>query len=565
MSFSAVRFIQCAVIIATCAAPASAAGGIPLMKDFADAQTAGPHTQPLDLKLYQQVLYVGSAAGAGAGDADGSKQRPYPQLQAALDHAANTAPDARCAILVSAGTYEVVDLQMKQHVDLFGGFDSSWQRDILKNQTILDARQHGVVIRGADQATLDGFEITGGRSDRAGGAIVCEHSSPTISNNILRGNATHKPADFRMDMIHQRGADGGAIAVTFDARPIIRNNLICQNTTGIGNGGGIFVWNHCAPQILGNVIIDNHTGLEGREYHEGSRSSNGGGIAVSLDCAPVITGNVIAMNTTVDNSDGGGIYLEYDANAQIRGNWIVGNFGQDDGGGMYIMKNSQPVVERNIFAGNANTSGGSGAIRLSKEGRLLASHNLIVANPNDSMDVVSSWMQVKYNTFVDSGMLGIIFENRSPHYASSEIIGNLFAGKVKAAALIKPGVPHPPIITGNVVAAGAEPLGEGNSVGDPNFIDDSLRLGQSSGKYDPALAATTFELDAAKLPPNLAGRVLRVGKHWTVIESNDATHLTAWGDLSTNPADLLVLGTYQLPKDSPSAPFGAYAPGEQKK
>jgi hypothetical protein len=464
--------------------------------------------------------------------------------------------------LVAAGDYPTSNLRMKPFVDLFGGFSSDWIRDVEKNATTLNGGDAGPIVFGANDARLDGFIITKGKHSGAGGAIVCNHASPTISNNVIRGNSTVKPADFPTDMIHQHGHDGGAIAIMADANPTVRNNLICDNTTGIGNGGGIYINNHCAPKIVSNVIVANHTGLAGRGHKDGTRSSNGGGIAVSLDARPTIAGNVIAMNTTTDNSDGGGIYLEYDASAQIRGNWIVGNFGEDDGGGMYVMKASEPRVELNFFAGNRNTSGGSCQIRLSKEGRMRASHNVFAGSVGSPIDTVGSWMVLANNTFVDDKPRGAaIVENESQHIAPTRINGNLFAGPKECVPFVKANTITKPVYSGNGVPVGAT-VPAGNTAAEPAFVDDSARLGVADRAFDAKRFVTTVKLKDGELQADqLVGRVVNVGDKWSVVRSNDAHTAEVWGDVSASGDTMLVLGTYQQAEGSPCKQFGAYAPG----
>ena len=96
------------------------------------------------------------------------------------------------AILVAAGSYHESRVQMKPHVDLYGGFAAGdWKsRDIYQNATILDGQKKGPVVLGADNARLDGFVITGGQQNGHGGGIVCDGVSPTIVNNIIVGNNT---------------------------------------------------------------------------------------------------------------------------------------------------------------------------------------------------------------------------------------------------------------------------------------------------------------------------------------------------------------------------------------
>jgi len=539
---------------------------MPLLDALADARSIGPRTEPVDLAAYQRIVYVSSTAQAAA---DGSRQRPFASVQAAIDACKDATATSRCAVLVASGKYSPAAIQMREFVDLFGGFDDRWQRDIAANLTVLDAAGGGPVVRAANHARIDGFVITGGRNSGAGGGFLADHVSPVISNNIIRANTTVEPDDFRRDMIHQQGHDGGGIALLAECAAEVRNNLICQNTTGIGNGGGIFIWNDSRPKITANVIIDNHTGRAGQEGKEGSRSSNGGGIAVSYNCAPQITANLIAMNSVADNSDGGGIYLEYDAHAVIRGNWILGNFAADDGGGMYVMKNSQPLLERNVLAGNRNSSGGSGAIRLSKEGRLRAVNNLIVCNKT-GMDAVHSWMILERNTFVDCITCAFVYENALQHMAPPIVSNNIFAGQMDVPAVLKPG-PVSPRMEGNVVAGQASSQPDAASpAADLQFIDDQLIAPIARRFVDQANCLTVLTLrdvDARVQAGSLVGRVINVGQQWSVIRehrrspaADGAVHeLSVWGNLTDAAGECRVLGTYQLPPSSVYRDKGAYA------
>ena len=547
------RFTAIACLALAVAATVAARGERPPLLQGVDPREVGPRTETIDLTKYKRVVRV-APAGAAAKEAD-----TFATLDQALGAIQDAGESNRCAVLVQEGTYPTSNLGMKSFVDLFGGFDRQWRRDVFKSPTVLDARNEGPVIRAADNAKLDGFVITGGRHRGAGGAIVCDHVSPVISNNIIRGNGTVEPEGFRRDMIHQKGHDGGGVAIGAGSSAEVRQNLICGNTTGIGNGGGIFISNESRPKILQNVIIDNHTGRSGGAGKEGSRSSNGGGVAVSFSCAPEITGNVIALNTVIDNSDGGGVYLEYDAQAHLRGNWIVGNRAQDDGGGMYVMKNSEPLVERNVFAGNRNTSGGSCAIRLSKEGRMRAEHNLLVNNPNNVLDAVGSWMIFKGNTVVDEAPSAlIVFENEQQHMAASRITDNVFAGKMQMAVFVKPGAQSRITITNNVMPTGSG--ASGNTDAQPIFIDDSVRGTIAAQSFDANAFVTTLQLKEApgSKENDLTGRVISVGERWSVIKSNEDQSLIVWGDVTGKTDRLLVLGTYRQAENSPCRKLGAY-------
>jgi hypothetical protein len=535
---------------------------VPLFEGIEETKSIGPTTENIDPSAYARVIYV--AAGSADASANGEKPHPFATLDAAMKVIRQGSANERTAIFVGTGTYEAVNLQMTPFVDLFGGFDRNWQRDIFANPTTLDANHAGPVALGADNARLDGFVITHGKNTTAGGAIVCEHVSPVISNNIIRDNQTVEPQNFHRDMIHQHGADGGAISLTTGTKAEVRGNLICHNSTGIGNGGGIWIANESAPRIAQNVICDNHTGLTGPAGHDGTRSSNGGGIAVSFSCHPEIVANVVALNSVADNSDAGGVYLEYDAQAHIKGNTIAGNFGMDDGGGMYVMKLSQPLVERNIFAGNLNTSGASSQIRLSKEGRMIAMNNLFIS-PSSAMDVVGSWLILKNNTFVCATGVAMVWDCESPHYSSPQITSNILVGQTQPQVFAKPNQPVKAHIAHNLAPGGSQP-GENNIDASPAFLDDSAKGTIASRQFDKTRYLTALDISGASMNPNdLAGRVINVGKQWSVIQSNDTHQIKVWGNITDAAMEFAVPGSYQLPDNSPHRDCGAYSVATKEK
>ncbi|MEW6189867.1 MAG: right-handed parallel beta-helix repeat-containing protein, partial [Actinomycetota bacterium] len=106
--------------------------------------------------------------------------------------------------------------------------------------------------------------------------IYCDHSSPTISNNLLM------KAEY----------DGVSCS---RASPSITDNLI------IDNGGGIYC-SYSSPTITGNTVTTNH----------------GSGISC-WEALPLIEGNIISYN------DSSGISLSFDSDATIINNEIVGN------------------------------------------------------------------------------------------------------------------------------------------------------------------------------------------------------------------------------------------------
>src|SRR4051812_39753120 len=190
------------------------------------------------LRSYPQVIHV----------APGEK---YETVASALAAIKDASPKNRYAILVAAGTYKESRIQMKPHVDLYGGFPpGDWQtRDVYQHAAILDAEKKGPVVIGADDARLDGFVITGGEQEAHGGGVVCDGVSPTIVNNIITGN--HMPrVEIKEGMGKQIGYEGAAIALLAGSRAYVANNLICDNSTGVGNAAGITCRGNVQAKIL---------------------------------------------------------------------------------------------------------------------------------------------------------------------------------------------------------------------------------------------------------------------------------------------------------------------------
>jgi hypothetical protein len=203
---------------------------------------------------------------------------------------------------------------MKPHVDLYGGFaPGDWQtRDVYQHAAILDGQKKGPVVIGADDARLDGFVITGGEQKAHGGGIVCDGVSPTIVNNIITGN--HLPnVEIKEGMGKQIGYEGAAIALLAGSRAYVANNLICDNSTGVGNAAGITCRGKVQAKILRNVFCNNVAGAKDDTiFHgkPGSRSSPGGAISCSEESSPQISFNCIVLCSAPINNDGGGIWVE---------------------------------------------------------------------------------------------------------------------------------------------------------------------------------------------------------------------------------------------------------------
>ncbi|HEV2294783.1 MAG TPA: right-handed parallel beta-helix repeat-containing protein [Tepidisphaeraceae bacterium] len=540
-----VRHAVIVLALAFCALPALAQEKPPQEPPKMEPDKIGPRTEAVDSKVYAKVLHV---APTGSDQADGSAAAPAATIAQALAKVADAGEQRRYAVFVAAGEYKGQTIRMKSHVDLFGGFNAkSWQRDIAANRSILDGEGQRRVVIGADDSRIDGFTIRNGKVREHGAGILCDHASPTISNNTIVHNTTLEPEALDgKKMIHQRGHDGAAIACINGSTSLVTNNIIAHNTTGIGGGAGIAVANYSMPHILNNVIVNNDSGVN--DVNE-SRSSNGAAISATNaqhrePLRMLVINNVITNNRTglKSKSDAGGIYLEYDSSPVIGANWLLGNECPDDGSAIYMMKSSHPLFTDNIVAGN-----NSSAIRLSKEGRGDIENNLAFGN-DVAVVCVSSWMNFRNNTIVDNKS-GIVYGNSyAPHLKPSIITDNIVYGNESTQLTVAPNE-EPAIVTNNLIQGGYSG-GEGNWDEKPKFFEDGITGQVKDVKYDDQHVTTTVAVGDLPSGASLAGRVIRLGNKWGVIEGATEGKIVVWGDLGAEaqPAEFNIAPTYRLNK-----------------
>jgi hypothetical protein len=297
-----------------------------------------------------------------------------PTIQAGINAAANGD-----TVLVAPGTYfENINFMGKAiTVKSSGG----------SKVTIIDGAKNASVVTfmsgEAESSVLSGFTIQDGVAPfgSQGGGINIINSSPSIEDNvitrntacnggggigliegapsILRNTISHNTQTFPCAgggggggininggtgakilanrIIDNTFAPGSGIAMDGGGTPLIQNNVIANNDSGInGPGGAIYIVNQSNPIIVQNLIYGNHAG-------------SGGGIYFLVPLGT--TGPSIVSNTIVNNGGvegGSAIYASgFDEASQIINNLLISNSGLNavDCDGSY--ENSAPIFANN--------------------------------------------------------------------------------------------------------------------------------------------------------------------------------------------------------------------------
>jgi hypothetical protein len=223
------------------------------------------------------VLFVDArATGAGNGS---TWADAFTTVQPALD-AAQTGDQ----VWVAEGRYTGC-MGLGKSVELYGGFagnenPATFQlsnRNRQAHETILDGERAGSVVSFyGSGGRIDGFTITGGDAEGAGGGIHQSQSRAIMANNIITGN---------------RAEIGGGI-YAYGSSTAMWNNKIINNTADVG--GGLYVAAQTSGPIANNMILGN------------SASQAGGGMYLASSYVGIFN-NTIAANSAPQY--GGGVYL----------------------------------------------------------------------------------------------------------------------------------------------------------------------------------------------------------------------------------------------------------------
>jgi parallel beta-helix repeat protein len=295
---------------ATSAISAAALSSTKFVVAYRDNGNSGYGTAVIgDTGTYGDIIYVD--ADAVGSDNGTSWKNAYTDLQSALSNA--TSVDD---IWVAEGTYKPTDgtdrtisFQLREDVDLYGGFEgtetSVSQRNLTEHVTTLSGdigtdgdnsvNSYHVVV-GADNATIDGFTITGGNAtgdspNNVGGGMYNYNCSPTVTNCTFSGNeAEYGSGMFNDDSSsplvtncifsgNSATEDGGGM-YNQNSSPELTNCIFSGNTAAY-NGGGMLNYDYSSPVLTNCTFSGNEAG------------NYGGGMANYTYSSPTVTNCIL--------------------------------------------------------------------------------------------------------------------------------------------------------------------------------------------------------------------------------------------------------------------------------
>ncbi len=251
-------------------------------------------------------------------------------------------------VWVAAGTYKPtstsdrsVSFQLKSGITLYGGFAGTEtareQRDWAKHITILsgdigvrdennDNSYH--VVKGADNAVMDGFTIT------EGNALPARRPGERRGMGPGRGLGIRPP-----------GAPGRG-------NQHLTPQIIASGARSESCGGGMLNI-RCAPRVVNCVFSENSAGKGGGMYNMCATGFGPGGAASD---APTLVNCTFTGNYA--GGRGGGMSNDLSTHPTLINCTFINNSTGGKGGGMYNDFNCSPTLTNCIFAGNSAERGG---------------------------------------------------------------------------------------------------------------------------------------------------------------------------------------------------------------
>ena len=205
----------------------------------------------------------------------------------------------------------------------FNGKAVTVKSDNGAESTIIDGNASGSVVTFSSGeksgSVLDGFTVTNGSAEYGGG-IYCSSSDPTITNCIVRSNASEgiycKYSDSKIINCTIRNNIGAGILCDYYSSTIISDCIISGN---LNDGIGCY---------LSSTTISNCTITDNSHYGIWCRNSS----------SPTIT------DCTISRNGSGGIYCRRNSSPTITDCTITYNSNDRGDGGIYCYENSSPTI-----------------------------------------------------------------------------------------------------------------------------------------------------------------------------------------------------------------------------
>jgi len=332
------------------------------------------------------IVYVDGATET-AGDGS-SWETPLSSVQAGIDlaHCAtlNAGSCAEWQVWVREGSYYIHQgcrehtVWLRPNVAVYGGFGGDEAeleaRDWAGRETILDGRDGPEgsshvyhVMRGANDAVLDGLTITGGRADhdqtglhQHGGGLHNLLASPTVANCTFRDNRAvglggavdnykgSAPQLTNCHFVDNRAEQHGGAVANVEGSDATFTDCTFVGNTAVKDGGA--VKSHESSPVF-----------EGCTF-QGNASSYGGALNCS-DCGGSITDSSFADNETVptpehDFTNGGAVSLGNGTTVTLTGVTFTGNVSAGAGGAVMVGDNADVSFIDCLFTDNTSTDDG---------------------------------------------------------------------------------------------------------------------------------------------------------------------------------------------------------------
>lgn len=351
----------------------------------------------LESPVENYELYVDSEAGDGG---DGSKTKPYSNLQDALDKASRGA-----TIYVAEGTYIptyhptdnknlTFTFNINKSVILVGGYDRNFERIVGRSVLSGDLNADGlansgdatgvVTIAAAASVDMSDFEITGGygKGLRSGGIhcygprLVLDNVYIHANRSSMQGAGVYAYGQIKAkDCIFEDNvttSNGGAVFTDTNGSSMPWSHTFSQcrfNRNQAMSGAAIYISNTMWVAVTGCSFYDNITTARGALTVTGNKASS----TVSVTNSTFANNLLKCANSSANaNKGGSAIYIqdlretatadEPKAKVALANNTIVGNSCEylddhtvpDDfnAAAVNVLKNVEVYLNNNIIVGN---------------------------------------------------------------------------------------------------------------------------------------------------------------------------------------------------------------------